>query len=84
MRVAGIPGSGIASRTMWETCERCGNDADELVTIRHRNGEEREVCPDCADAAYEGDALFWKWFHHPDEAYVPDRDEDGDEEDDLW
>lgn len=38
------------------TCKACGEDVDELVTVRV-DGKTKKICEDCADEAKEGEAI---------------------------
>ena len=37
-------------------CKECGEDADELVSVRVA-GKVKKICEDCADAARDADAV---------------------------
>lgn len=38
------------------TCKGCGEDVDELVTVKV-GGKSKKLCEDCAELAQEQDAL---------------------------
>jgi ribosome-binding protein aMBF1 (putative translation factor) len=38
------------------TCKGCGEEADELVTVKV-SGKSKKLCEDCADRARESDAI---------------------------
>ncbi len=38
------------------TCKECGNDADELKTVKV-GGKNKKMCEDCADRAAEQGAI---------------------------
>jgi hypothetical protein len=38
------------------TCKGCGDDVDELVTVK-TGGKTKKLCEDCADAAREQDDI---------------------------
>lgn len=52
-----------AARVAFDECERCGREAD-LVTVRHRGGMSRELCPACAEGVDGWGRDDWRWFHY--------------------
>jgi ribosome-binding protein aMBF1 (putative translation factor) len=38
------------------TCKECGNEADELKTVKV-DGKKKKMCEDCADRAAEAGAI---------------------------
>lgn len=38
------------------TCKECGNEVDELVTVKV-NGKKKKMCEDCADRIAEAGAI---------------------------
>ncbi|HEX4478469.1 MAG TPA: hypothetical protein VH142_25475 [Polyangiaceae bacterium] len=42
--------------TAMPTCKRCGEDAEELTTLKI-DGKSKKVCEDCASLVEEGNAV---------------------------